>query len=143
MIGDFTTAVMDHVHAVHPNCRFEVLYPTDVNETPLNSVINYPVSAWTPETLDCLKTESFTFTFTRNLDAAKGTVVRGTAHGFERWQRSFLVGLMDPFTAWNKEVNVAMAENVESVVLFALDQFCLMGYPVPLKRSLRRSLFQG
>jgi hypothetical protein len=28
-------------------------------------------------------------------------------------------------------------------VLFALDQFCLIGYRLPLGRSMRRALFQG
>jgi hypothetical protein len=32
---------------------------------------------------------------------------------------------------------------MESVVLFALDQFCLIGYPAPLAQGLRRSLFMG
>jgi hypothetical protein len=36
-----------------------------------------------------------------------------------------------------------MAENVESIVLFALDQFCLIGYEVPLPKSPRRGFFQG
>jgi hypothetical protein len=29
------------------------------------------------------------------------------------------------------------------VVLFALDQFCLVGYPAPLPDGARRSTFQG
>jgi len=32
---------------------------------------------------------------------------------------------------------------VESVVLFALDQFCLIGYEVPVKQSNRRATFMG
>ncbi|MCP5118501.1 MAG: hypothetical protein GY953_47420 [bacterium] len=143
LIGDFTSTVMAHVLATHPNCRFEVLYPTDVNDTPLNEVINYPTSVWTPANLECLKTESFTFTFTRNLDKARGTVTHGTGRGFSRANRSFLVGVMDSATTWMKEVRFAMAENVESIVLFALDQYCLIGYPVPLPPSNRRSLFMG
>jgi hypothetical protein len=30
-----------------------------------------------------------------------------------------------------KEVDLAQGEGVESVVLFALDQFCLIGYRLP------------
>jgi len=143
LIGNFTTQVMSVVLASHPACRFEVLYPTDMNDTAFNHVINYPADVWTPENLDCLKTESFTFTFTRNLDAAQGTISYGDTRGFDRSKRSFLVGLMDSATAWEKEVRMALAQNLESVVLFALDQFCLMGYPVPLRPGARRSLFMG
>jgi len=40
-------------------------------------------------------------------------------------------------------VRLARAAGVESVVLFALDQFCLIGHPAPLPESSRRSAFQG
>ncbi len=143
LIGQFTDAVVEYVRASHPTCRFEVLYPTDVNDTALNTLINYPALHWTPEKLDNLKTESFTYTYTRDLDAAYGTVCYGTQRGFGPHQRSFLVGIGDSKVPWAKEVNRAQAENVESVVLFALDQFCLIGYPVPLPRSHRRSRYLG
>lgn len=143
MIGTFTSQVISHVRASFPDCRFEVLYPTDVNQTPFNSLVNYPDQAWIPTNLECLKTESFTYTYTRNLNASLGTIVRGKALGFSTAQRSFLVGISDSRTPWMKEVRYALSENVESVVLFALDQFCLIGYPVPLPKSSRRSVFLG
>ncbi len=34
----------------------------------LPEVINYPTGDWTPANLNCLKTESFTYTGERNLD---------------------------------------------------------------------------
>jgi hypothetical protein len=36
-----------------------------------------------------------------------------------------------------------MGQQLESVVLFALDQFCLIGYTLPLERSPRRSQYMG
>jgi hypothetical protein len=30
-----------------------------------------------------------------------------------------------------KEVDIAQSQGLESVVLFALDQYCLIGYPPP------------
>ena len=142
-IGNFTDLVMAHVRQTHPACRFEVLYPVDVNDTPLNQVINYPTAAWTPATLDCIKTESFTYTLSRNLDLARTTVLHGDTRGFPRTKRSFLVGISDSATAWLKEIDMAQAEALESMVLFALDQFCLIGYAVPLATGLRRSAQQG
>jgi len=143
LIGNFTSRVMTFVRNSYPNCRFEVLYPTDVNDTPLNGVINYPTASWTPDNLDCLKTESFTYTYQRNLNASRNTINHGKALGFSPGKRSFLVGISDSTTPWLKELRCALAENVETVVLFALDQFCLIGYEVPMPRSLRRSLFMG
>jgi len=37
----------------------------------------------------------------------------------------------------------AKAEALESVVLFALDQFALIGYPVPVGAGSRRAVFLG
>ncbi len=142
LIGAFTTGVMNFVRAVHPNCRFEVLYPTDVNATPLNALINYP-DTWTPANLDNLKTESFTFTFSRNLDDCRTTILYGATRSFARNKRSFLVGIMDSSMPWMKEVRMARAENVESIVLFALDQFCLIGYEDPLPLGMRRAVQMG
>ena len=143
LIGAFTNAIIQDVRASHPDCRFEVLYPPDVNETPLNSLINYPSAAWTPAVLDCLKTESFTYTYARDLNRARGTIEYGETRGFPRSQRSFLVGIGDATTAWMKEVSIARSQGLESIVLFALDQFCLIGYPAPLPQGASRAVFQG
>lgn len=139
LIGAFTNAIMAYVRQSLPDTRFEVLYPTDVNDTPLNAAVNYPAADWTPGTLDNLKTESFTYTFIRDLDKAKGTVQYGATRGFPRAQRSFLVGIGDSTAPWRKEVEMAKSENVESIVLFALDQFCLIGYEAPLRLGNSRS----
>jgi hypothetical protein len=38
---------------------------------------------------------------------------------------------------------MAAGEQLDSVVLFALDQFCLIGYHLPLERGGRRSRYMG
>jgi hypothetical protein len=60
--------------------------------------------------------------------------------GFPPSQASHLVGVSDYTTPWAKEVGLAMGANVESVVLFALDQFCLIGYPLDFYKNIQRSL---
>ena len=72
LIGNFTNAVMSYVRTSYPTCRFEVLYPVDVNQTTFNQAINYPAAAWTPAILNVLKTEGLGFTLARDLDAARG-----------------------------------------------------------------------
>lgn len=143
LIGAFTSQIMAFVRATYPTCRFEVLYPTDVNSTAFNKLINYPTGEWTPAILDCLKTESFGFTGSRQLDLSATTIATGVALGFPPSQRSHLVGISDPTTAWLKEAMLAKSAGFESVVLFALDQFCLVGYSLPLSTGMRRSVQLG
>jgi hypothetical protein len=64
-------------------------------------------------------------------------------HGFPPSQRSHLIGIGEYTTPWRTEWSIAIAHGVESVVLFALDQFCLIGYSLPLGRGIRRSSFMG
>src|SRR5579863_4429864 len=143
VIGNFSNAVMSYVRTSQPTCRFEVLYPTDVNQTAFNKAINYPPGAWTPAALTCLKTEAFGFTLGRELDQSEETLAFGATLGFAAAQRSHLVGVGDSTTVWLKEAQAAIGKKFESAVLFALDQFCLIGYGLPLPESLRRSVRIG
>lgn len=140
-IGNFTNAIIAYVQGSQPACRFEALYPVDVNQTSFNQTINYPVAAWTPSILNALKTEGLGFTAERNLDEAETAI--GDSHGFPASQRAHLVGISDPTTPWVQEAESAEGQGFESVVLFALDQFCLIGYGVPLPEGLRRSVRMG
>jgi hypothetical protein len=62
----------------------------------------------------------------------------GEALGFLASQRSHLAGLGDATAPWLKEMRIAAGMGFESVVGFALDQFCLIGYKLPLPFSGRR-----
>ena len=139
LIGNFTQAVIAFVKTAFSNCRFEVLYPRDVNNFPLTKVINYPTTAWTPANLTALKTESFGFTFERDLNLSLYSMLGADLPAFGQTKRSHLVGISDSSTSWLKEARLAQSNGFESVVLFALDQFCLVGYGLPLSPGLRRS----
>jgi len=143
MIGEFTAAIMAFVRQTVPAAIFEVLYPPDVNDTALDEVINFPTAYWTPGNLACLKTENFTYTGDRNLDAARQSIQLPQQLGFPAAQRSHLVGISDYTTPWAKERQLAIAAGVESVVLFALDQMCLIGYGLPLSNGGGRALLMG
>lgn len=143
LIGDFTMAIQNYVKQAHPLTRFEVLYPPDVNDTALMRVMNYPAAAWAPAEIDSLKTENFSYTFARNLDEARESIAMPIQNGFPRASSSHLVGIGDYTTPWLKEVGACKGEGVESVVLWALDQYCLIGYPTPLERQDRHSGFLG
>jgi len=143
VIGNFTDAIMAFVRETYPTARFEVLYPLDVNQRDFNRAINYPATQWTAATLDCLKTEGFGFTLQRNLDKSEQTMRLSGFPEFPAVQRSHLVGVGDATTAWLKEARFAQGNAFESVVLFALDQMCLIGYVLPLPETFRRSIRIG
>ncbi|MBZ5620069.1 MAG: hypothetical protein LAQ69_15295, partial [Acidobacteriia bacterium] len=143
LVGQFTKTIMDFVRQSHPEARFEVLYPPDVNDTPLNRIINFPSDRWTSASLTCLKTENFTYTGDRDLNKARESIGLPRGLGFPPPQCSHLVGIGDCTTPWERERRLAFAAGVESVVLFALDQFCLIGYGLPLDHKRGRARFMG
>jgi hypothetical protein len=143
LIGQFTQAIMTFVRQSAPSAKFEVLYPPDVNNTPINKLINYPTTYWTPANLACLKTENFTYTGDRNLDLARQSIQLPQQLGFPPSQSSHLVGVGDYTTPWLKEWSLAVAAGMESVVLFALDQLCLIGYTLPLSMRIAQARFMG
>ena len=114
-----------------------------MNDTALNRLVNFPHAHWTPASLDSLKTENFTYTGDRDLNKALESIQLPAQLGFHRSQSSHLVGIGEYTTPWSKEQRLATGEQLESVVLFALDQFCLIGYRLPLERSARRALYMG
>lgn len=142
LISAFTNQMMSFVRQSFPNTRFEVLYPPDVNITALNTAINLP-DDWSTARLDCFKTENFIFTGNRNLDQANESIQLPLQREFLPGKSSHLIGIGDYTTPWQKETRLAKGNKLESVVLFALDQFCLIGYAWPLPPSPRRSLFMG
>jgi hypothetical protein len=143
LIGQFTDAIVNFVRPSQSTARFEVLYPPDTNDTPLNKLINLPTAYWTPAKLACFKTENFTYTGNRDLDKVRQSIELPMQLGFPPSQSSHLVGISDYTTPWAKEQRLALGEGLESVVLFALDQFCLIGYGLPLDDGSRRALFMG
>ena len=143
LIGQFTDAIIAYVRLTYADTRFEVLYPPDVNDTPLNRKINFPTAYWTPTRLDSLKTENFTYTGDRDLNKAMESIQLPLQLGFERSQAGHLVGIGEYTTPWSKEQQTALGEQLASVVLFALDQFCLIGYSLPLDGGASRSLYMG
>jgi hypothetical protein len=143
LIGAFTKSIRNFVRATFPTAQFEVLYPPDVNDTALNQSVNFPRNDWTPANLACLKTENFTYTAERNLNLVRQSIQLPIQLGFPPSQSSHLVGISDYTTPWQREQQNASDTKLESVVLFALDQFCLIGYRLPLPRSPRWARFLG
>jgi hypothetical protein len=143
ILGAYTAAIRSALQAKYPNCRYEVLYPNDTNATPLNQLVNFPADDWTPQNLTSLKTESFQFTMSYNLPEAAQSIAVSEDKGFPTEQRAHLIGIMDAAWPWMKEANIAQVSQLEAIVLFALDQYCLIGYPQPPFPEYARSKRQG
>jgi len=142
LIGQFTNAIIAFVRQTFANAQFEVLYPPDTNDAPLTSVINLPAE-WSPENLNCFKTENFTYTGDCDLNAAVTSIDLPMQLGFTPANSAHLVGIGNYMTPWAKESRIAEGLNMGSVVLFALDQFCLIGYGLPLSPWPGLGLFMG
>jgi hypothetical protein len=141
LIGEYCQTIRDFVLASYPNAKFEVLYPPDVNNHALTRVVNFPEADWTPAHLASLKTENFEYTFARNLDHALESIRLPLTKGFSRDKTAHLVGVYSPNDPWNWERRLARANYIESVVLWAFDQFSMVGYALPLREGVRRARF--
>ena len=142
LIGQFTAAIMAFVRQTYPDAQFEVLYPPDTNDAPLTSVVNLPAQ-WSPPNLNCFKTENFTYTGDSNLDKARTSIDLPMQLGFAPANSAHLVGIGDYQAPWAKECRLAKGQKLGSVVLFALDQCCLIGYGLPLGPWSGSGLFMG
>ena len=141
LIASFTESIRTFVKATYPTARIEVLYPHDVNDFVLTRVINFAESDWTPTNLEVLKTENFTYTGNRQLDKSLESIRYPFGKGFPRNRSSHLIGVFGAAEPWNWERRLAQAEALESVVLWAFDQFSMIGYALPLRDGIRRSVF--
>ncbi|MDA1312495.1 MAG: hypothetical protein O2968_04080 [Acidobacteria bacterium] len=141
LIGAFTDSILNFVKATYAAAKFEVLYPHDVNDFTLTRVVNFPENDWTAAKLDVLKTENFTYTGNRQLNKSQESIRYPMTKGFPRNRSSHLIGVFGASEPWNWERRLAQAEALESVVLWAFDQFSMIGYALPLKEGLRRSHF--
>jgi len=142
LIGQFTATIMAFVRQSYPNAQFEVLYPPDTNNAPLTSVINLPAT-WTPANLASFNTENFSYTLDRNLNQVQASLALPAQRGFTPQSSAHLVGISNYTAPWAKECRLAQGQKFGSVVLFALDQCCLIGYGLPLSAGPKRSLFMG
>lgn len=142
-LGDFCTAIVDYVRAVYPDARWEVLYPPDVNDSAIGEAVNFPTDSWTPTRLTCLKTESFTYTLTCDIEKSKVSLDTSARLGFPPSQRAHLVGISDYSSSWRKELFLAKEAGIESITLFALDQMCLVGHRAPVTRRRIHAKYEG
>lgn len=141
----------------YPAAKFELLWPYDVNyPTPywtnalpypqggrLNYAVNLPPAylAKSGSGLDRFKTEGLSWVATyRNLTNAQQTIQFPYKAG--TWAKADTRYLMPWFNggcAWQREYLFNVNTGTPSLGMWAFDQLCLMGWPLPLPKNVSRS----
>ena len=106
-----------------------------------DEVVNYAEDDWTPANLESLKTENFSYTVAADLNKSLESIRLPFLKGFTRVRSAHLIGVAGAPHPWEWERRLARAENIEAVVLWAFDQFSMVGYRLPLGEGSRRSRF--
>jgi hypothetical protein len=153
-LREHVSAIATAVKAAHPNAVVELLFPYDVNyPTPtgqhelggrLNSFVNLPPEWSSPATagFDRIKTEALDFgAWCRDLNLSSEAIRLPRQLGWPRDKVRHLTPIFCPGYAWEKEVEIALAE-CPVVNLWAWDHVCLFGYELG-KRGQVRSVMQA
>jgi hypothetical protein len=151
-LRDHIAGIIAHVKASHPNAKFEVLFPYDVNYPEpagihniggrLNRFVNLPIEWERKETagFDRLKTEALDFgAWSRNLDLARTAFRLPLELGWPRDSVRHLVPVFRGGYPFEKEIAMAEAEGVPVVNLWAYDHVCIYGWPPSPGRGSRSS----
>jgi hypothetical protein len=132
-------AIQTYVLASHPNAKFEILWPLDVNDPntrQLNRYINLPIE-WETRIgsgFDRFLIEGFQYSgIERNLDKVRW--MAGYPFEVLTWPREHCNYLMGNFNAgwpWQSDYLAARRGRVPLVKLWAHDHLCLFSRDLPL-----------
>ena len=143
ILRDYAAALRAHVAGLYPTALFELLYPYDViHPQPagvfslggaLNRYVNLPAEWEHKPTsgFDTMKMEALDFgAWSRNLDLARMAIRLPLDLGWPKESVRYLVPVFRPASAWVREYQLARAEGVPYVNLWAYDHVCLYGLEV-------------
>ena len=144
-LRDHVAGIVSYVKAVYPAAIFEVLYPDDVNYPKpagfyqiggqLNNYVNTPPEWKQPGTLDLMKIEALDRgASSRDLNLA----IEAIKLAFQQWQWpvgkcSYLFPVFNPGVFFLYEQQAAQDASLPSLVPFAFDHICLMGWDLTQK----------
>ncbi len=147
-LRDHAAGIISHVQAAYPGTQFELLFPYDVNHpTPagvfhlggaLNRFINLPAEWESKPTsgFETLKMEALDFgAWSRNLDLARTAIRLPFELGWPKDSVRYLVPVFRPYSAWEQEYLMAVAEGVPFINLWAFDHVCL--YALRVERPVQ------
>lgn len=152
-LRDHAAAIISHVRQSHPDARFEILYPYDVNyPTPvgihnlggaMNNFVNFPVEWANKESsgFDRMKMEGLNFgAWTRNLDLCQATMEFPLLRGWPENSVRYLVPVFRAGSAWEREYLMARGLEIPVVNFWAFDHFCIFGLDTREPKNIGRGL---
>lgn len=138
LLRDHIAALRSHVLATHPNAKFELLFPYDVNHPhpvgvfnlggSLNYFVNFPAEYRNKATsgLDRIKMEALDFgAWTRSLDLSRTAILFPIELGWPKDSVRYLVPVFRGGAAWEKEYLEAKGVGVPVINFWAHDHFNL------------------
>jgi hypothetical protein len=139
-LRDHAQAIRAYVQAVMA-CDFEVLYPYDVNYPRvygpnklggrLNHYVNTPPEwmSLAAGFLEGIKIEALDFgSGTRSLDLCGEAIRLAAGWGWAPGQVRYLVALFNGGCPWQYDLQLAQAQQIPAIILWALDHVCLFGW---------------
>lgn len=151
-LRDHANEIMAYVRSFHPNAKFELLFPYDVNHPEpagihnlggrLNRFINMPAEWESKGTsnFDRMKMEALDFgAWSRNLDLARTAIDFPLQLGWPRDSVRHLVPIFRTGYPWEKEMAMADAAGIPFINLWAWDHVCIYGLPA-LPKGTGRSV---
>jgi hypothetical protein len=148
-VKDHVDAIRTYVLASHPNAKFELLWPLDVNDPlprRLHRYINLPVE-WETKPgsgFDTFIIEGFQFAgIDRNLDKVRW--MAGYPFEVFSWHRAdcrYLMGLFNAGWPWERDYLLARRSLTPLVKIWAYDHLCLFGNGLPIPTENRAHTIQ-
>jgi hypothetical protein len=153
-LRDHIAALISGIRARHPNTKFEVLFPYDVNYPRVVGVhnlggrllreVNFPVEWSTPATagFDTLKMEALDFgSGTRSLDLSREAIEFPLKQGWPRDLVRYLIPIFNGGCPWRQEYKLAKDAGIPVINFWAFDHICIFGLslaePGRMSRSVR------
>ena len=142
-LRDHVTSLIASIRAKHPNARFEVLFPYDVNYPrpagvrgiggKLLRFINFPIEWENPATagFDRLKMEGLDWgAVTRDLDLAREVMEFPVDLGWPLEKIRYMLPIFNGGCPWVREYRIARDIGIPVINFWAFDHVCIFGLPV-------------
>lgn len=155
-------AIRQAVLARHPDAKFEILYPNDVNNPVcllgpgvqypqggrLNAAVNLPAEYTSKEEsgLDRFKVEALSWGATYLHMGLAQEAITFALTGPMLWDKADVAYLIPWFNGtcpWPREFGLASSRGLHLINFWAYDHLALMSWPLPLPSWLQRSLLGG
>lgn len=142
-LRDHVRALVSHLRSAHPDARFEVLFPYDVNYPRpagkrglggrLLRFVNFPAEWERVESagFERLKMEGLDWgALTRDLDLVRDVMEFPVGLGWPLDSVRYMMPIFNGGCPWESEYRIAKSIGIPAINLWAFDHVCIFGLPV-------------